>query len=89
MGGLPVPALLLLALCYNGLVLFTLAQAVRRLLLPVRAAWVAFGVSAVVHGLAALAAEPERQVPLTLLWLVPHLLFLPLLLFAAHRQAGR
>jgi hypothetical protein len=42
-----------------------------------------------VHGGTVFLAEPERWVPLTLFWLVPHLLILPLLLVAAGRQAGR
>ncbi len=88
MAGLPLPALALFALGYSGLVLFVLAQALRRLVPPRRAAWTAFALSAAVHGATALLAEPERRLPLTLLWLVPHMLMLPLLLLAARRQGG-
>ena len=89
MGGLPLPALGLFALAYSGLVLFALAHALKRAYPPRRAAWSAFGLSAAVHGASVFLAEPERWVPLTLFWLVPHLLVLPLLLLAAGRQAGR
>ena len=89
MGGLPLPALGLFALAYSGLVLFALAHALKRAYPPRRAAWSAFGLSAAVHGGTVFLAEPERWVPLTLFWLVPHLLILPLLLLAASRQAGR
>jgi hypothetical protein len=88
MGGLPLPALGLFALAYSGLVLFALAHALKRAYPPRRAAWSAFGLSAAVHGGTVFLAEPERWVPLTLFWLVPHLLILPLLLLAARRQAG-
>ncbi len=86
MGGMPLPLLGLFALGYAGLVLFGLAHALRRLYPPRRAAWTAFALSATVHGATPFLAEPERWVPLTLFWLVPHLLILPLLLFAAGRQ---
>ena len=89
MGGLPLPALGLLALTYSGLVLFGLAHALKRVYAPQRAAWTAFGLSAAVHGATVFLAEPERWLPLTLFWLAPHLLVLPLLLLAARRQAGR
>jgi hypothetical protein len=89
MGGLPLPALGLFALAYSGLVLFALAHALKRAYPPRRAAWSAFGLSAAVHGGTVFLAEPERWVPLTLFWLVPHLLILPLLLLAASRQARR
>ncbi len=82
-----LPVLGLFALAYSGLVLFALANAVRKLFPPMRAAWTAFGVSAAVHGATPfLFSESERWLPLTLFWLVPHLLILPLLLFAARRQ---
>ena len=87
MAGLPLPALGLFALAYSGLVLFALAHALRRIWPPVRAAWIAFGLSAAVHGLSVFMAEPERWLPLSLFWLLPHLLILPLLLYAARRQA--
>jgi hypothetical protein len=89
MGGLPLPALGIFALAYSGLVLFALAHALKRAYPPRRAAWSAFGLSATVHGASVFLAEPERWVPLTLFWLAPHLLVLPLLLLAAGRQAGR
>ncbi|MBV1799622.1 hypothetical protein [Siccirubricoccus sp. G192] len=85
---MPLPALGLFALAYSGLVLFALAHALKRAYPPRRAAWSAFGLSAAVHGGTVFLAEPERWVPLTLFWLVPHLLILPLLLLAARRQAG-
>ena len=88
MAGLPLPLLALFALGYTGLVLFALAQALRKLYPPRRAAWTAFAVSAAVHGATPFLAEPERWVPLTVFWLVPHLLMLPLLLWAARRQEG-
>lgn len=81
-------AFALLALAYAGLVLFTLAHALRRLVPPRRAAWTAFGLSLAVHGASALFAEPERRLPLALFVLVPHLLVLLLLLLAARRQGG-
>jgi len=83
-----LPAIGLFALAYSGLVLFALAHALRRILPPMRAAWTAFFLSAAVHGATAfLMADEERWLPLTLFWLVPHLLILPLLLFVARRQA--
>jgi hypothetical protein len=82
-----VPVLGVLALAYSGLVLFTLAHALRRIFGPRRAVWAALGFSAAVHGPSAfLLAEPDRWLPLTLFWLLPHLLLLPLLLLAARRQ---
>jgi hypothetical protein len=83
-----LPVLGLFALGYSGLVLFALAQAFRKLFPPMRAAFTAFGVSAAVHGATPfLFSESERWLPLTLFWLVPHLIILPLLLYAAHRQS--
>lgn len=82
-----LPALGLFALGYSGLVLFALAHALRRLYPPMRAAWSAFALSAVVHGATPfLLAEADRWLPLTLFWLVPHLFILPLLLWSARRQ---
>lgn len=84
-----LPAIGVFALAYSGLVLFALAHALRRMLPPMRAAWTAFLLSAAVHGATPfLMADPERWLPLTLFWLVPHLLVLPLLLFVARRQAS-
>ena len=78
---MPLPVLGLFALAYSGLVLFALAHALRRLYPPMRAAWTAFALSAAVHGATPfLLADPERWLPLTLFWLVPHLLILPVLL---------
>jgi hypothetical protein len=82
-----LPALGLFALAYSGLVLFMLAQALRKIYPPMRAAWTAFGISAVVHGATPfLLADSERWLPLTLFWLVPHLLMLPILLWVARKQ---
>ncbi|MBW6398002.1 hypothetical protein KPL78_09105 [Roseomonas sp. HJA6] len=82
-------ALGLFALAYSGVVLFALAHALRRILPPVRAAWTAFFLSAAVHGATPfLMADEERWLPLTLFWLLPHLLILPLLLLAARRQSA-
>lgn len=83
---MPLPALVLFALAYSGLVLFGLAHAFRKLYPPGRAAWTAFGLSALVHGATVFLAEPERRLPLTLFWLLPHLLWLPVLLMAARQQ---
>lgn len=85
---MPIPVLGLFALAYSGLVLFALAQALRKLYPPMRAAWTAFGLSAAVHGATPFLADPERWLPLTLFWAVPHLLLLPLLLWAARRQGS-
>ena len=82
-----LPALGLFALAYSGLVLFMLAQALRKLYPPMRAAWTAFAISAAVHGATPfLLADAERWLPLTLFWLVPHLLMLPMLLWVARKQ---
>jgi hypothetical protein len=86
---MPAVALGLFALAYSGVVLFALAQALRRILPPLRAAWTAFFLSAAVHAATPfLLADEERWLPLTLFWLLPHLLILPLLLFAARRQTA-
>ncbi len=85
-----LPLVVLFALAYSGLVLFALASALRKVFpSPMRAALAAFALSAVVHGVTPFLADPERWVPLTLFWLVPHLLLLPLLLWAARRQTPR
>jgi hypothetical protein len=82
-----LPALGLFALAYSGLVLFMLAQALRKLYPPMRAAWTALGISAVVHGATPfLLADSEQWLSLTLFWLVPHLLMLPMLLWVARKQ---
>lgn len=78
--------LAILALAYSGLVLFSLAHALRRIMPPMRAALAAFGISAGVHAVTLIMLEPE-QVPIALaLWGVPHLLLLPLLLWSARKQ---
>lgn len=82
-----LPALGLFALAYSGFVLFLLAHTFRKLYPPMRAAWTAFGISAAVHGATPfLFSDSERWLPLTLFWLVPHLLMLPPLLWVARRQ---
>lgn len=86
MGGAPLPVLGLFAIGYSGLILFTLASALKKLFPPMRAAVTAFFLSAAVHGGTVFLADEERWLPLTLFWLVPHLIVLPLLLFAARRQ---
>jgi|688.fasta_scaffold1585066_2 hypothetical protein len=80
---------LLFALAYSGLLLFMLAGALRRSMAPMRAAVVAFGVSAVVHGATTLLMDAEAQVSVLLFWGVPHLILLPLLLIAAAKQTPR
>ena len=77
----------LFALGYSGLVLFALTAALRKAFPPLRAAWTAFALSASVHGASVFLADEERWLPLTLFWLVPHLLWLPVLLLVARRQA--
>ena len=78
-------ALGLFALAYSGLVLFGLAATFRKLYPPRRAAWTAFGVSSAVHSATALMAG-DHMLPAFAFWGVPHLLLLPLLLYAAKRQ---
>ncbi|MCX8133638.1 MAG: hypothetical protein N3D18_06700 [Roseococcus sp.] len=78
--------LALLALAYSGLVLFALAQALRRLMAPRRAAVAAFGLSSAVHGATLLFLDPAQRPVALALWGAPHLLLLPLLLWAARRQ---
>ena len=78
--------ILLFALAYSGVLLFMLAGALRRSMAPMRAALIAFGISVAVHGLTTLLMDAEARLSLLLLWGVPHLILLPLLLFAASRQ---
>ncbi len=80
-------ALGLLALSYSGLVLFILAHALRKLFPPMRAALTAFALSSVVHGATTLLMGEEALLALGF-WAVPHLLVLPVLLWAARRQGG-
>jgi hypothetical protein len=75
------------ALAYSGLVLFVLANSLRRVMLmpPMRAALTAFALSVVLHGATTLMAGPQAPVALAF-WGIPHLLVLPLLLLSAWRQ---
>lgn len=81
--------ILLFALAYSGLLLFMLAGALRRSMAPMRAAWIAFGVSAAVHGATTLLMDAEAQLSVLLFWGIPHLILLPLLLLAAAKQTPR
>ncbi len=76
----------LFAIAYSGLVLFTVASSLRRLMSPMRAALGAFLLSVIVHGATTLMLGEEAPTALYF-WGVPHLLILPLLLFSARRQA--
>ncbi len=76
----------LLALSYSGLVLFLLANALRKFFPPIRAALTAFGLSAAVHGATTLLMGEDWPMALAF-WAVPHLLVLPLLLWSARRQS--
>ena len=78
----------LFALAYSGAVLFLLASSLRKLFPPMRAALTAFVLSATVHGATTLMAGEQAGLALAF-WGIPHLLVLPLLLFAARRQAAR
>ena len=75
----------LFALAYSGVVLFVLAHSLRRLLPPMRAALLAFALSAAVHGATTLMAGEQAGLALAF-WGVPHLLILPLLVLSAQRQ---
>lgn len=81
--------ILLFALAYSGLLLFLLAGALRRSMPPMRAALIAFGISAAVHGATTLLMDAEAQLSVLLFWGVPHLILLPLLLLAAAKQTPR
>ena len=84
---MPFPALVILALAYSGLVLATLAHALRKVMPAPRAVLVAFAISAVVHAASTfLGTEQDRWFTLSLFWLLPHLLFVPVLLLAARYQ---
>lgn len=80
---------LLFAVAYSGLLLFMLAGALRRSMPPMRAALIAFGVSAAVHGVTTLLMDAEVQLSVLLFWGIPHLILLPLLLLAAAKQTPR
>lgn len=78
-------AIPLLALAYNGLVLFWLAHALRKIYPAMRAALMAFGISAAVHSATMLFLDSEQRLVALLFWGVPHVLLLPLLLYSAKR----
>jgi len=78
--------LALFAIGYSGVVLFLMAHSLKKLFPPTRAAWLAFGISAGVHSLTMIFLESERVLPVMALWGVPHLLLLPVLLYAARRE---
>jgi len=74
------------ALGYSGLVLFSLAHALKKMFLPIRAALTAFALSTSVHGLTMFFLEPEHVLTALAFWGVPHLLLLPALLYSAWRE---
>ena len=76
----------LFALAYSGLVLFTVASSLRRLMSPMRAALGAFALSVIVHGATTLMLGEEAPLAVYF-WGVSHLLILPLLLLSARRQS--
>ena len=78
-------AIPLMALAYNGLVLFWLAHALRKLYPARRAAWSAFAISVAVHSATMLFLDAENRLTALLFWGVPHALLLPLLLISAKR----
>lgn len=78
----------LFALAYSGVVLFVLAHSLRRIFPPMRAALVAFALSAAVHGATTLMAGEQAGLAFAF-WGIPHLLILPLLLLSARRQTQR
>jgi uncharacterized membrane protein len=75
----------LFALAYSGLVLFLLANSLRRIMPPMRAALTAFALSATVHGATTLMAGQHAMAALAF-WGMPHLIVLPPLLLSARRQ---
>jgi uncharacterized membrane protein len=75
----------LFALAYSGLVLFLLANSLRKLMPPMRAALTAFALSATVHGATTLMAGQHAGAALAF-WGIPHLIVLPALLYSAWRQ---
>ncbi len=80
-------ALGLFALAYSGLVLFVLAGSLKKVLPPFRAALAAFALSSAVHGATTLLMGEQALMALAF-WGIPHLMILPLLLFAARRQSN-
>jgi uncharacterized membrane protein len=79
----------LFALGYSGLVLFWLAHALRKLYPAMRAALMAFGISAGVHAVTMLFVPAEHVTQALFFWAVPHVLLLPLLLWTAKRHGDR
>lgn len=75
------------ALAYSGLVLFLLANSLRKIMPPMRAAIGAFLISSAVHGATTLMAGEHALYALAF-WGLPHLLLLPVLILGARRQAG-
>jgi hypothetical protein len=80
-------ALALFALAYSGLVLFALANALRKMFPPMRAAMTGFVLSAAVHGATTLLMGEHAGLTFAF-WGIPHLLVLPMLLWSARRQGG-
>ena len=80
-------AIAFFALGYSGLVLFVLANALRKIYPPPRAAMTAFALSSVIHGATSLLMG-EHMGWAFAFWGVPHLLILPVLLWSARRQTG-
>jgi hypothetical protein len=78
-------AIALFALGYSGLVLFVLANALRKIYPPMRAAATAFVLSSVIHGATTLMMGEQMGWAFAF-WGVPHLLILPALLWSARRQ---
>ena len=76
------------ALAYSGLVLFLLANSLRKIFAPMRAALTAFALSVTVHGATTFMAGDQALMALAF-WGIPHLLVLPLLLVSARRQQAR
>ena len=75
----------LFALAYSGLVLFLLANALRKIVPPMRAALIAFALSSAVHGVTTLLMG-DAMVWALAFWGIPHLLILPALILSARRQ---
>lgn len=80
-------ALGIFALAYSGLVLFILANALRKLFPPMRAAMTAFVLSSVVHGATTLLMGQHMAWAFAF-WGIPHLLILPALLWTARKQTS-
>jgi hypothetical protein len=78
-------AIPLLALAYNGAILFWLAHALRKLYPPMRAALTAFAISVAVHSATLLFLDAENRLVALLFWGVPHMLLLPILIYSARR----